>query len=378
MRYVLLVLGLLVVIGGLATGKYSQISKLINAGKVMQAAGPPPETVATTHVEQQFWNDSLEAVATVVAAKGVTISTDVPGVVSRLYFESGATIKRGQILLELDAQLERAQLASIRAKRQLAKNVLWRSKALVETGTIAKAQFDIDDASFKSLVADEQALEAQIARKVIRAPFSGRLGLRTVNLGQYLAPGTAIAALDSTDSIYADFTLPQSRLPQISLDMNVRAYLEGDAIPVADGTVRAIEPSFDSTTRNVKVRASLRQANRQLSPGMFLRVALDQPSERPVTTIPATAVIHASYGNSVFRVETQKNQGTSSPSRILARQQFVKLGEHRGDYVAVLDGLAPGQEVVTAGAFKLRNGIPLAINNDVRLEPSLNPNPMNR
>jgi membrane fusion protein (multidrug efflux system) len=175
-----------------------------------------------------------------------------------------------------------------------------------------------------------------------------------------------------------DFTLPQSRQAQIKLDMPLRVYLDGADVPIAEGTVRAIEPSFDATTRNVKVRANIRQGDGRLSPGMFLRVVLDESSERPVTTIPATAVVYAAYGNSVFRVETQKDRATpGSPGR-LARQQFVKLGQHRGDYVAVLDGLAPGQEIVTAGAFKLRNGIPLAIDNDVRLEPSLNPAPMNR
>jgi membrane fusion protein, multidrug efflux system len=378
MRYFVAILGLLLVIGGLAATKFNQISMLIGMGKAAQAAGPPPETVATALAEGQIWSNNIETIGSVVTSRGVTLSNDSPGVIVRLAIESGATVKAGQLLLELDTSVERAQLASIAARRQLAEISTARTRALVQSGALAQAQLDSDEAAYMSLKADEAALSAQIARKSVRAPFAGRLGLRSVNLGQYLAPGTPIAELESTNSTYVDFTLPQAQLPAVRIGMPVRAYVEGNGELVAHGEVSAIEPALDASTRNFKVRASIRESNSPLSPGMFLRVALLQQSQRQVTAIPMTAVVHAAYGDSVFCVESKAAEGNGGSAKKKARQQFVKLGEPRGDYVAVLDGVSPGQEIVTAGAFKLRNGMPLTINNDVRTNPSLEPHLINR
>ncbi|HEY5958769.1 MAG TPA: efflux RND transporter periplasmic adaptor subunit [Polyangiaceae bacterium] len=379
MRYILFtVLGLLLIIGGLAFTKFSQISMLIGAGKKMQAAGPPPETVSSVMVQKQVWESRLDAVATVVASKGVTLSNDAAGVVTRIHFESGATVQPGQVLLELDSNVERAQLASLRAKKRLAELSVARTRALADSGTIAPAQLDADEASVQGLSADEMSLVAQIARKSIRAPFAGKLGLRTVNLGQYLAPGTPVATLESTKFVFADFTVPQTQIAQLNVDAPVRAFADGATEPTAEGTISAIEPNLNATTRNVKVRASLGNDAGKLRHGMFLRVAVLQPEKREVTAIPTASVVHASYGDSVYCIESKTTPGAPQQTRKVARQQFVKVGEARGDYMAVLDGLAPGQEIVSGGAFKLRNGIPVAINNDVALNPQLMPSPANR
>jgi membrane fusion protein (multidrug efflux system) len=377
MRYILYtVLGLLLVIGGLAFTKFSQISMLIGAGKAMQAAGPPPETVSSAVVQKQVWESKLDAVATVVASKGVTLSNDAPGVVTRIHFESGATVQPGQVLVELDSSVEQAQLASMRAKKKLTQLSVQRTRTLVDSGALAPAQLDTDEAALQGLQADEKALAAQIARKVIRAPFAGKLGLRTVNLGQYLAPGTPVANLESTKFVFADFTVPQTQLARLALDSKVQAFADVAAEPVAEGVVSAIEPNLDASTRSVRVRASLGNDTGRLRPGMFLRIAVLQSERKEVMAIPAAAVVHASYGDSVYRIESEP--GPSNKPRAVARQQFVKVGESRGDYLAVLDGLSPGQAIVSAGAFKLRNGIPLIVNNDVVLEHQLMPNPPNR
>jgi membrane fusion protein (multidrug efflux system) len=359
MRYLIVILGLVALIGGLVAIKGSQIGKLIGMGEAMKKAGPPPEVVGTTIAKKQTWENTLAAVASVVSAKGVALSNDAPGVVSRLHFDSGQTVKQGDILVELDTSVERAQLASLRAKRQLAEISTKRSKALATSGAVAQSQVDADESTFKSLTADAEALVAQINRKQIRAPFAGKLGMRQVNLGQYLAPGTTVTILEAAKSAFIDFTLPQQDLPKLSVGMPVRALLTGSTTPLAEGEISAIDPSVDP-----------------LRPGMFLRVQVVLPEKSDVVAVPQTAIVHASYGDSVFVGEDKA--GPDGKPRKVAQQHFVKLGAARGDFVSVVDGLQAEQEVVTAGAFKLRNGIPLKVNNAGAVEPSLTPQPENR
>ncbi len=378
MRYVIAILSLVAVLATLAGVKASQISALMTAGKAMQKAGPPPEVVSTVAVQQQSWEKTLTAVGSVVAARGVALSNDAAGVVTHLYVESGAFVKQGQVLVELDANVERAQLASIRARKELADTSLQRTKALVSAGSIAPAQLDADQSAVKSLAADEGALGAQIGRKVIRAPFSGRLGIRGVNLGQYLAPGTTITVLEDIRTVFVDFTLPQQELSHLKVGMAVRvSEPEHDAV-LAEGTISAIEPAVDTVTRNVKVRASIPNRDEKLRSGMFVKVAAVFPEQQSVVAIPATAVVHASFGDSVFCVEDKPRTSQEDKPGKIARQQFVKLGDSRGDFVSVLAGLKPTDVVATAGAFKLRNGVPIVVNNDVKLEPQLAPQPVNR
>jgi membrane fusion protein, multidrug efflux system len=375
MRYLIVILGLVLLVGGLAAVKGSQIRMLIGMGEAMKKAGPPPEVVGTTVAKKQAWENTLSAIGSVVSAKGVSVSNDAPGIVARLHFESGDTVKPGEVLVELDTSVERAQLTSLRARRDLAEISAKRSKALAVSGAVSQSQVDADESAFKSLSADVEALSAQISRKVVRAPFGGKLGMRQVNLGQYLAPGTTITELEAAKSILIEFTLPQQELPKLRPGMAVRALLTGSSKAIAEGSISAIDPTIDPMTRSIKVRASLPEIDAQLRPGMFLRVEVVLPEKNEVLAVPQTAIVHASYGDSVFVGEDKP--GPDGKSRKVAQQRFVKLGQTRGDFVAVIDGLTPDQEVVTAGAFKLRNGIPLKVNNQGAPEPSLDPHPVN-
>jgi len=383
-RIALAIFGLLAIVAALAGVKVAQIATLIGMGKQAAKAGPPPEAVATYLSQKQTWEGTLSAVGSITAAKGVAVSNDAPGIVSRILFDSGATVRDGQILVELDTSVERAQLASARARLELAKLTFARSQALLASGSISKAQVDSDDAQLRTASTDVGALEAQLARKTVRAPFSGRLGIRLVNLGQYLSAGTPVTELESTDSVFVDFTLPQQRLADIKVGVPVHVTIEGAAGSTHEGTVSAVDPAVDSTTRTIKVRATVPNKQDNLRPGMFATVAVILPQSGSFVTVPATAVIHASYGDSVYNLEDKKDEsgkivvGPDGKPAKLARQQFVRIGESRGDYVAVLDGLKEGQEVVTAGAFKLRNGASVVVNNDIKLNPQLAPRPENR
>ncbi len=383
-RYLFALLGLLAILGGLGAVKYKQISTLIATGRAMQAAGPPPEAVATTLVGKDTWQSTLDAVGSVAAAKGVTVSNDAPGIVSAIHFESGASVRQGQVLLELDSNVERAQLASVLARQELAQVNAKRTRALVAADAIPKSQQDTDDAIVRTSGSDLEQLRAQIDRKVVRAPFSGKLGIRLVNLGQYLNPGTAIAELAATETVFVDFTLPQEELRRLTLGMPVRVVIEGEGTAPADGSLAAIDPAIDAMTRSIKLRASLPNRDEKLLPGMFARISVVLPDTREVTILPVSALVHASYGDSVFVVEDRKDDSGNPvlaadghPAKV-ARQQFVKVSETRGDFAAVTNGVTAGQEVVTAGAFKLHNGAPVVVNAAAdQAKPELQPHPEN-
>lgn len=381
MRYFLPIAGLLLLIAGLVGIKYSQISSLIDAGKAAAAAGPPPEAVSTAKAEELVWEGTLSAVGSVVAERGVAVSNDAPGVVTRIRFDSGDAVRPGQVLVELDTSVERAQLASAEARLALARQNLKRTRTLFESSTVTQAKVETDESQLKTAETDVDALKAQIERKVVRAAFAGRLGLRQVNLGQYLSPGTTLTTLESLDSVFVDFTLPQQALPHVEAGLPVRVVAAGKTPLEATGAVVAIEPSVNATTRTMKVRASVPNPDQRLRPGMFVDVAVVLPDRGNIVAIPQTAVVHASYGDSVFVAEPLKEADKGAlggPNVKSARQQFVRLGEARGDFVAVVDGIKAGEEVVTAGAFKLRNGAKIAINNSVKVEPQVSPQPENR
>ncbi|MGD0678193.1 MAG: efflux RND transporter periplasmic adaptor subunit [Polyangiaceae bacterium] len=382
MRYVYPILGLLAVVVVLVALKYTQIATLITWGKGMQKLGPPPESIGTTVSKKQAWEGTLSAVGSVAPVRGVAVSNDAPGIVSRILFQSGAFVHEGQILVELDTSVERAQLASAKAKLELAGLTAGRSRALVKSQTISQSQLDSDEAQLKSQTTDVSALAAQIDRKIVRAPFSGRLGIRAINLGQYLNSGTTVTVLEAIDSVYVDFELPQQRLADIKVGMPVRITTEaGEA---HDGTIAALDPAIDATTRTIKLRASVPNEKEALRPGMFVNVSVLLPVRESRVVVPATALVHASYGDSVFVVEDKKDDGgaivenADGHAAKIARQQFVRVGDSRGDYVAILDGVSAGQEVVSAGAFKLRNGSGVVVNNDVGEAPQLNPHPTNQ
>ncbi len=383
-RYVLPILGLLALVAALVAIKFTQISTLMNMGKAMAKAGPPPETVGTASAQTQVWEGTLSAVGSIAAAKGVVVSNDAPGIVSRIFFESGAVVRQGQTLVELDTSVERAQLASSRARADLAALTANRSRALVKSNTIAQSQVDSDESQLKTTTTDANALAAQIDRKIVRAPFSGRLGIREINLGQYLNSGTRITVLEAIDTVYVDFTLPQQRLADLKIGMPVRVTIAGAEGAPRDGTIAALDPVVDSTTRTIKVRAAVPNKEETLRPGMFANVSVVLPEQASLVTVPATALVHASYGDSVFVVEDRKDgQGgpagsqDGKPAKV-ARQQFVRVGESRGDFVSIVDGVTVGQDIVSAGAFKLRNGSNITVNNEVKVDPQLYPHPDNR
>jgi membrane fusion protein (multidrug efflux system) len=378
-RIFLPILGLLVLIGGLAAIKGKQIANLIKAGETFAKVGPPPESVSSDVARQLSWEGTLTAVGSIAAVRGVAVSSEGPGVVKRIAFESGNVVKAGQVLVELDTSVERAQLANAEARRDLAQLTVTRTRSLFAGKVVTQQQLEGDEAQLKTASAEVETLKAQIARKTVRAAFAGRLGIRAVNLGQYVGPGVTLTTLEALDSVFVDFTLPQQALGSIDVNMPVHVTVEGEHGLSADGKVAAIDPSIDQTTRTIRVRAGVPNTDQKLRPGMFAAVTVMLPQRASTVGIPATAVVHATYGDSVFVVEPAPPADSATKGNIkLARQQFVKLGESRGDFVAVLDGVTNGQELVTAGAFKLHNGSKIAIDNSIKLNPQVAPTPPNR
>jgi len=379
MRYLIAVGVLAAIIAGLGMVKFQQISMLLKAGAAAEKAGPPPEIVGTTVAKEDSWEGTLSAVGSVTAVRGVALSNESPGVVTAIHFESGQVVKPGQVLVELDTSVERAQLASAAARKELADLSAGRSRKLAEGEAVSKAQLDGDEAQLRTSQADFGALQAQIERKTVRAPFAGRLGLRTVNLGQYLNPGTAVSVLESLGSVYVDFTLPQQFLNAVKVGTPVRITIAGVGGGELSGTIGAVDPTIASLTRTLKLRASVPTKQDKLRPGMFVNVVVVRDEKAKVVTAPATAIVHASYGDSVFVVEAKKDDkggavaGPDGKPLHVARQQFVRLGAAQGDFVAIADGVKAGQELVTAGAFKLRNGASIIANNDIKPTPALQP-----
>jgi membrane fusion protein (multidrug efflux system) len=387
-RYILPILGLLALIGGLAGLKFAQIGTLMKAGEAFAKAGPPPETVSSDVARELTWEGTIRAIGSIAAVRGVAISNESPGVVKRILFDSGNLAKPGQVLVELDTSVEQAQLQTAQARRDLAQQTLTRTRALITGKAVAASQLENDEAQLKSATAEVASLEAQIARKIVRAPFAGRLGIREVNLGQYLSPGTELTTLEALDSVFVDFTLPQQALGAIRPGQPVRVSLEAEAGVSVDGTITAVDPSIDPVTRSIRARASVPNKEQKFRPGMFANVRVVLPKGDSIIAVPQTAVVHAPYGDSVFLVEPlpaaadahtagKPESGPAVPEVKQVVQQFVRLGEERGDFVAIVEGVKPGQEIVSAGAFKLRNGAKVVIDNSVKPEAQLSPQPVN-
>ncbi len=361
--------GLLALIGLLVGIKAFQIKSMIAAGEAMVM---PPTSVATGVAEKQNWQPTLSAIGTVTAVQGVTLSTESSGLVKAISFESGAHVEEGDVLVELDSSTEQAQLRAAEATAELAEINLRRAKELRGNNTISQSDLDSADSQAKKAAADVDNLRALIAKKTLRAPFSGRLGIRQVNLGQYLNAGTPIVGLQSMDPVYVSFRLPQQEIAGIEPGLEVRVAADvrpGEPFP---GKITALASEIDEATRNIEVQATLPNPDGVLRPGMFVNVSVLKSQDRPLLVVPATAILYASYGNSVYVVEKAK-EGDG----LVAQQKIVRLGESRGDFVEVVSGLEEGDEVVTDGAFKLRPGAPVAVNNDRALKPELNPTPEN-
>ena len=367
----LAVVALAIVVGGIVYAKLGQFSAM---GKASENMVMPPETVTAMPVEAAQGEQTIAATATVSAVQGVTVSAEVGGRVTRIGFESGAAVKAGDVLLELDTSTENAQLAAARASAALARADLKRMRELSAKKMVSREAVDTADAKLKETAAQVGNMEAVIARKTVRAPFSGRLGLRLVNLGQILSEGDAIVSLQTLHPIHVDFSVPQQEIRRLKQGMAVRVTADAAPGETFKGEIIAVSPEVDPATRNVRVRALVANPQETLHAGMFANVAVVLPETKPVLPVVATAVLYAPYGDSVFVVEKQKNAQSGEEQQVL-RQQFVRLGQARGDYIDIVDGLKAGETVVTSGVFKLRSGTPVVIDNTLAPMPELAPQP---
>ncbi len=366
----------LVIAGSLAGIKTLQIRKMID-----QSAGfrPPPVTITATEVSEDSWETGLTAVGSLRAVQGVTLAAELPGKIVDIVFEPGTLVSAGDLLLVQDTTAEQAMLAGAEGAAVLARTNLDRARELVTINAISQTEADTALANYQQAVSEVENLRASIAKKHIRAPFGGRLGIRQINLGEILQAGDPIVMLQALDPIFVDFTLPQQQLNQLQAGQTVR--ITTNALPgrVLAGHITTINPALDEATRNILVQATLRNPDEGLRPGMYADVSIVHPEPKPVLMIPLTAVLYAPYGNSVFIIEdgtaaSQQTPGAPENGKIL-RQQFVHLGEQRGDFVEVTSGLQAGERVAATGVFKLRNQQAVIIDNTLRPEFKLQPDP---
>ena len=338
------------------------------------AGGMPPTTVTSVEVKQENWPPLLSAIGSVSAVQGATISSELPGTVADVGFESGAVVKKGALLVRFDTSAEEAQLRSADADTELAKADLERARDLAARKVISKAELDTAESKFKQKSAMTENMRAIIAKKTMQAPFDGIAGIRMVNIGQMVKAGDQIVPLQSLDPVYVDFALPQQRLAELSTGLEVNMHTDAFPGRVFHGTLTAINSAVDVATRNVTLQATFPNSDHMLRPGMFAKVDVVLPRKEPVLAIPATAIAYAPYGDSVFVIEKKKDEKSGKESQVI-RQQFIRTGETRGDFVTVTQGLNAGETVVSSGVFKLRNGMPVVINNELAPKPELSPVP---
>ncbi|ELX09403.1 hypothetical protein Jab_2c14690 [Janthinobacterium sp. HH01] len=375
-RMFIMIGGVLLLIAVLAFGKYLQIKKLI-------ASSPKPSAQIVTAIkaEESQWQPQLTSVGTLVPVRGVDVTTEIAGLVRQVHFKSGDEVKAGQVLIEMNADSDIAQLRALQAAADLSASVLKRDKLQFAAQAISQAQLDNDDADLKSrkaLVAQQQAV---VDKKTIRAPFAGKLGITAVNPGQYLNPGDKLVTLQTIDTVYVDFFVPQKQLAGLSIGQKLN--LTADAYPglAFPGKVTSISPKVDAATRNVQVEATVPNGKRQLLPGMFANVSLDQGEQKKYLTLPQTAITYNPYGSTVFVLAPPPADAKDAlkddkgNAHLVAQQVFVTTGPTRGDQVAILTGLKAGQTVVTSGQLKLKNGTPAVIDNKVQPANSPNPTP---
>ena len=366
-RMILVLFVTVLLLGTLGFMKFRQVKSAIAHASFQ----PPPDAVTSVVVGQAHWPSTMSVIGTMEAVQGVMVSADLPGTVAKINFDSGKAVREGDILVELDTKQERAQLASLEAQRDLAKVNYARMQQLVNEGVISRAEYDQATAQQRATEANVSEIRATIARKTIRAPFSGVLGIRKVNLGQYLAGGNPIVQLQKLNPIYVNVGVPQQAVGQVKVGRTLKITTEDLAGKVFTGRVSAIDSVVDEATRNIQVQATLANPDGKLHPGMFVQVELGLGESASVIPVPASAINYAPYGNSVFVITDLKDPKGQTYRGV--RQQFVKVQGSRGDQVAVVEGLKPGEEIVTSGVFKLRNGAAVQVNNKV--QPGNNPAP---
>ena len=362
----------LLFVGALGFVKFKQIQTAIAQGAAYQ---PPPEAVTTTVAAQEQWPSTINAIGTLAAVRGVTVSADLPGIVDQILFESGDAVREGQTLAILDTRQEQAQMAAAEAQRVLARLNFNRMQELLDQKVISKAEYDSATAQSRETEARVGEIRAAIERKTIRAPFSGMLGIRQVNKGQYLAGGDPLVTLQSLNPIYVNVGVPQQAIGQVRVGRAVRITTENLGNIAFDGRVTAIDSVVDEKTRNIQVQATLANPDGKLRPGMFVQTEMTYGANQAVIALPASAISYAPYGDSVFVVSDMKDDKGRTYRGV--RQQIVKVGPARGDQIAVLSGIKAGEEVVTSGLFKLRNGAAVQVNNKVKPGNNSAPKPEN-
>jgi membrane fusion protein (multidrug efflux system) len=364
--------GLLALVILLVGIKGLQISKMMAAGKAMT---PPPQTVSSAEVREENWAPVLSAIGSVSAVQGAIIAAELGGVVSEIKFENGGVAKKGDVIMKLDASQEEALLRSAEAEAELARTDLERTQGLAAQKVVSKSELDAAESKFRRLTAIVDQMRSNIRKKTLVAPFDGHVGIRQVNVGQMINAGQQVVALTSLDPVYVDFALPQQHLAQLSQGLEVR--VTTDALPgrVFPGKLTAVNSMVDTVTRNVSVQATLENADHVLRPGMFAKAEVVLPEKSSALVIPGSAVSYAPFGDSVFVIEKKKDEKTGKETQVI-RQQFVRIGESRGDFVSVTQGLKAGETVVSTGVFKLRNGMAVTINNDLAPKPQINPTPV--
>jgi len=366
-------LGVVLLVGSIVYVKLGQFAVLGEAAENMLM---PPTTVTSETISEAQWEQVITATATVSAAQGVTVSAEAGGRVTEILFESDETVEAGQPLLQLDTSTEESQLASAQASAALARTELARLRKLVKKKLSSQDAVDRASAEVKETVAEVGVIQTMIQKKTVRAPFSGRLGLRQVDPGQILSVGDPVVALQMLDPVYVDFSVPQQKLSHLKRGMTVRIASDASPEESFEGKITAINLEVDPITRNVQVRSQASNPDEKLRTGMFVNVEVVLPETRKVLAVPATAVLFAPFGNSVFVIDETPNEATGETEKVL-RQQFVTLGQARGDYVDVTDGLQQGETIVTSGVFKLHTGMKVVIDNTLAPDNSLTPNPGN-
>jgi membrane fusion protein (multidrug efflux system) len=359
------------VVGVLAGVKALQIKKLIDSGKDY---APPPESVSFAVVREDKWQGMLTAIGSIMAVQGVTVTPEIPGLIREINFESGAVVAQGDVLLRLDTSLEEAQLRALEAQEELAKLNAARERTLRGQNMVSQAELDAAESTLKQAQGNADAIRATIQKKAIRAPFAGRLGIRLVNLGQYLDTGKPIVSLQSLTPVYMDFSLPQQELARLKTGMIVRVTTDTYPGRKFEGKLTAMNPDLDQSTRSVGLQATIDNADQSLRPGMFARVEVLLPEEQPVVIIPATAVLSAPFGDSVFVIESKPAKDKGKP-QLTVRQQFIRAGQARGDFVSVESGLKAGERIASAGIFKLRNGMAVIESNELAPKAEIAPRP---
>jgi membrane fusion protein (multidrug efflux system) len=371
-RIILVVVAFLCLVAVLGVIKFMQVRAMIAH---FASFSLPPAAVTSTVAKTQTWQPVMSVVGSMRAVNGVLVSTDLAGIVSQIAFESGREVKKGDLLVKLDTRQEEAQLHSAQARMELARVSLERQRDLVAAHTVAKSDLDSAQGEYGQADAAVDEAQAMIARKTIVAPFDGIMGIRQVDLGQYLNVGATIAPLQSLDPIYVEFSVPQQDLDKATVGKKVKVRAEGFAGEEFPGEVTAVDSKVDEATRNVTVQATIKNPEHKLRPGMYVNVDVLLPEEAGVVAVPASSINYAPYGDSVFIIKDAETAGPDGKKGKEVVEQFVKLGATQGDEVAVLSGVKAGDEVVTSGVFKLKSHAPVQVNNDVKPGDELNPNP---